>query len=110
MTNNTHTLALILVMALVTAALKFLPFMILGKRKTTPDFILYLGKVLPYAVMGMLVVYCLRSIHFTPVSSFLPNLLAVGLTAILQVWKHNTLISIIGGTACYMVLVQIIFA
>ena len=108
MPDTTHTLLLILVMAGVTAALRFLPFWVLGKREP-PRFILYLGRVLPFAVMGMLVVYCLKDTEITNPASLLPVLLAGGLTVLLQAWKHNTLVSIIAGTAVYMLLVQLVF-
>lgn len=110
MPNSTHTLLLILTMAAVTAALRFLPFWVLDKRESTPRFILYLGQVLPYAVMGMLVIYCLRGVDVTNPSSLLPTLIAGGLTVLLQLWRHNTLLSIFAGTVVYMLLVQLVFA
>ena len=108
--NNTHTLALILVMAAVTAAIRFLPFALLGRKSTTPPFILYLGRVLPCAVMGMLVVYCLKDASPLNLSAFAPSAISVLVTGVLHLWKHNTILSIISGTACYMVLVQFVFA
>ena len=104
-----HSVWIIVVAALVTAATRFLPFLIFGNGKKTPDIIVYLGKVLPYAIMGMLVVYCLKGVSLTEVSSVLPAALGVGVTAGLHLWKHNTLLSILGGTVVYMVLVQMVF-
>lgn len=106
---DTHAAALIAVIALVTIALRFLPFFIFGGKHQTPPYISYLGRVLPYAIMGMLVVYCLRSISFTAMPFGLPELISCALVVGLHVWKKNTLLSIIAGTACYMVLVQVVF-
>ncbi|MBQ7801199.1 MAG: AzlD domain-containing protein [Oscillospiraceae bacterium] len=106
--TDLHSAALIAVMALVTMALRFLPFLIFRNRET-PKYIAYLGRVLPYAIMGMLVVYCLRGVSFAAVGSWLPALISCALVVALHLWKRNTLISIIGGTVCYMVLVQMVF-
>ena len=109
MSNNTHAMVLILTMMVGTMATRFLPFLLLGDKRQTPPFISYLGKVLPYAIMGMLVVYCLKGVSVTQLSALVPAALGVGITAGLHLWKHNTLISIIGGTVCYMILVQVVF-
>lgn len=97
------------VIALVTAALRFLPFIIFKNEKKTPAIITKLGKILPFAVMGMLVVYCLKDVSFTNLSGFVPALLSCLLVAVLYIWKRNTLISIVSGTVCYMLLVQLVF-
>lgn len=109
MSNNAHAIALILVMTAVTMGLRFLPFLLLGDKRRTPPFVSYLGRVLPFAIMGMLVVYCLKDVSLTQVSSLIPAAVGVGITAGLHLWKHNTLLSILGGTVCYMVLVQMVF-
>jgi len=109
MSNNAHAMLLILTMMAGTMATRFLPFLLLGDKRQTPPFISYLGKVLPYAIMGMLVVYCLKGVSVTRISSVVPAALGVGITAGLHLWKHNTLLSIIGGTVCYMILVQMVF-
>ena len=109
MSNNAQAMALILTMTAVTMATRFLPFLLLGDKRQTPPFITYLGKVLPYAIMGMLVVYCLKGVSVTRLSSVAPAALGVGITAGLHLWKHNTLLSILGGTVVYMVLVQMVF-
>ena len=106
---DTHAALLIAVIALVTMGLRFLPFLIFGGNRETPKFIAYLGKVLPYAIMGMLVVYCLRNISFAEMPFGIPELAACAVVAGLHLWKRNTLLSIIGGTACYMLLVQLVF-
>lgn len=107
--NNMSTLAMILVIALVTAALRFLPFMIFGGGRKVPRFVSYLGRVLPYSIMAMLVVYCLKGISLIKAPFGLPELISVVLVAVLHVWKRNTLLSIVGGTVCYMVLIQVVF-
>ena len=103
-----HDVLLVAVVALVTIGLRFLPFALFRGRET-PKFIAYLGKVLPFAIMGMLVVYCLRGISFTTMPFGIPELVSVALVAGLHLWKRNTLLSIISGTLCYMVLVQMVF-
>lgn len=102
-------LSLILVMALVTAGLRFLPFVIFTKGRKVPEVVAYLGRVLPYAVMAMLVVYCLKGLSFVQMPFGLPELISVVLVVVLHVWKRNTLLSIVGGTVCYMLLVQLVF-
>ena len=99
----------IAVAALVTAATRFLPFLIFGNGKKTPDIIVYLGKVLPYAIMGMLVVYCLKNVSFIQSPFGLPELIACAAVAILHIWRRNTLLSIAVGTVGYMLLVQFVF-
>ena len=103
-----HAAALVAVVALVTIFLRFLPFLIFRNR-TSPAFITYLGKVLPFAIMGMLVVYCLRNISFSAMPFGIPEVISVALVVGLHVWKKNTLLSIISGTVCYMLLVQFVF-
>lgn len=107
--TDLHTWYAVAVIALVTAAIRFLPFVIFNGNRKTPQIIDKLGKVLPYAIMGMLVIYCMKDINFTSPSSFLPMLIACLIVGVLYVWKRNTLISIISGTVCYMVLVQMVF-
>lgn len=107
--TDLHTWGVIAIIALVTAALRFLPFVIFNDSKKTPEIIEKLGTILPFAIIGMLVVYCLKEISFTNVSGFLPMLIACFVVGALYIWKRNTLISIISGTICYMVLVQLIF-
>ena len=104
-----HAALLVAVIALVTMGIRFLPFLIFGGNRKTPKFISYLGQVLPFAIMGMLVVYCLRNISFTASPFGIPELISCALVVALHLWKKNTLLSIIGGTVCYMVLVQLVF-
>ena len=109
MSDNARAMLLIFTMTAGTMATRFLPFLLLGDKRQTPPFISYLGKFLPYAIMGMLVVYCLKGVSVIQLSSLAPAALGVGITAGLHLWKHNTLLSIIGGTVCYMILVQMVF-
>lgn len=106
--NNTYILLAIIIMALVTAGLRFAPFLIFSKGRKTPKVITYLGKVLPPAIMGMLVVYCLKDTSFVSISGWLPALIAGTLVAASYVWKKNTLLSIILGTAVYMILIRLL--
>lgn len=106
---NLHSALLIAVIATVTVVLRFLPFIIFGGKRQTPPFITYLGKVLPFAIIGMLVIYCLRNISFSSFPFGIPELIASAIVVLLNLLKRNTLISIIGGTACYMLLVQLAF-
>lgn len=108
MNSQLHAALLIGVIALVTASLRFAPFLIFSNRET-PKTVAYLGRVLPFAVMGMLVVYCLRSVSFTNSPFGIPELVACLCVVLLHIWKRNTLFSIIGGTAVYMLLVQFVF-
>ena len=104
-----YLLALIAVAAVVTAATRFLPFLIFGNGKKTPEIIVYLGKVLPYAIMGMLVVYCMKNVSFVRSPFGLPELIACAAVTALHIWKRNTLLSIAVGTIGYMLLVQFVF-
>ena len=105
----THAALIIAVAGAVTLLLRFLPFLVFGGKRETPPFVVYLGNVLPYAIMGMLVIYCLRGISFTAAANFLPELIACAVVVLAHVWKRNTLLSIISGTVCYMLLVQVVF-
>ena len=104
-----HEILLIVISALVIAATRFLPFLIFGEKRKTPPIIEYLGTVLPCAIMGMLVVYCLKDISFLQSPYGLPELISCAVVAALHVWKRNSLLSIGGGTVCYMLLVQLVF-
>ncbi|MBE6790241.1 MAG: branched-chain amino acid transporter AzlD [Ruminococcaceae bacterium] len=100
---------LIAVAAVITAILRFLPFFIFGGKRKTPEFITYLGKVLPFAIMAMLVVFCLKNVSITAFPHGIPELISVAAVALLHIWKRNTLLSIIGGTVLYILLINFIF-
>ena len=104
-----HDVLLIAVAVLVTMVTRFLPFLIFGKKRRTPPIIEYLGTVLPCAIMGMLVVYCLKDVSFLTSPFGLPELIACIVVAALHIWKRNSLLSIGGGTVIYMILVQQVF-
>lgn len=104
-----HSAAMIAVIALVTAALRFLPFLLFGENRQTPPLVTYLGRVLPYAIMGMLVVYCLKGVTLTTAPYGIPEAIACAVVIALHVWKRSTLLSIGAGTVCYMLLVQFLF-
>lgn len=106
--SDYRVLLLIAVMALVTMAIRFAPFIIFNGKKT-PAYIEYLGKYLPYSIIGMLVVYCLKGISMVNKPYGAPEFIAVAVTALLHIWKRNTLISIVAGTVCYMLLRQLVF-
>ena len=107
--NKLHSVLIITVVALVTAALRFLPFLIFGEGKSTPPLVSYLGQVLPYAIMGMLVVYCLKDVQLLSGSFGIPEILGCAVVTVLHIRKRNTLLSIGVGTVFYMLLVQLIF-
>lgn len=106
---NMHGVLIVAVISLVTIGLRFLPFLIFNGKRSTPEFVTYLGRILPYAIMGMLVVYCLKGISITAAPYGLPEFIACVAVVLLHLWKRNTLISIVGGTVCYMFLAQVVF-
>ena len=99
----------LLSIALVNLLLRFLPDLLFSGNRKTPHLLLVLGEVLPHAVMGMLIVYCLRGVSLITYPYGLPELIACVLTAALHFWRHNSLLSIGCGIACYMLLVQVMF-
>ena len=107
--NKLHSILLIAVMAAVTMGLRCLPFFIFKGGRKTPEIIVYLGKVLPYAIMGMLVVFCFKDTVVMTFPYALPELLSAAVVVLLHIWKRNTLLSIVSGTLCYMILVQRVF-
>lgn len=95
-------------MVVATASTRFIPFLIF-RGKETPRYIHYLSNVLPPAVFGMLVIYCLKDVQFTSGHFGIPEMIGIAATALLHAWKRQMLISILGGTVVYMLLVQFIF-
>ena len=104
-----HSFAIVLAGVLVTAATRFLPFLLFDRGRKTPPFLTYLGKVLPCAIMGMLVVYCLKDISLTAAPFGIPELLGCAAVVLLHIWKRNTFLSIGGGTVFYMLLLHFVF-
>ncbi len=105
-----ETLAIILALAAGTQLTRWLPFWVFPEHKEPSPVVTYLGKVLPPAMMGLLVVYCLKGVVWTAAPYGAPEILAVAVVALLHLWKGNVLLSIAGGTALYMLLVQTVFA
>ncbi len=99
----------VLLIALLTVLLRFLPFVLFSKSGKTPKAIERLGRTLPSAIMAMLVVYCLREINFENAAGFLPSLISCVVVVVCHIWKRNTLFSILSGTLCNMLLVQLFF-
>lgn len=107
--SDQYVVLTVLVAALVTAGLRFAPFLIFRNEEQTPKLITDLGKVLPFAIMGMLVVYCLKDVSLTHAPFGIPEALGCGIVALLHIWKRNTLLSIGVGTVSYMLMVQFLF-
>ena len=101
--------ALVAVMAVVTFLTRALPFLLFGRGGEPPKVVLYLGRFLPPAVIAMLIVYCYRGTSFTEFSCWAPGFIAGAAVVLLHVWKRNNMLSIVGGTILYMVLVQTVF-
>jgi len=95
--------------AMGTMATRYLPFLVFSDKKPTPRYIQYLGKALPSAIFGMLVIYCLKDVSLVTGNHALPELIAVAVTVGLHLWKRQMLLSIAGGTVCYMLLIQYVF-
>ena len=104
-----HEVLLIVVVTLVTMATRFLPFLIFGENRKTPALVTYLGQVLPFAIMGMLVIYCMKDVSVLSAPFGVPEALGCAVVAVLHLWKRNSLLSIGVGTVFYMLLVQLVF-
>lgn len=109
MISNGYAALLVAVMATVTILLRFLPFLIFRGERKTPPYIVYLGEVLPAAIIGMLVVYCLKDTAVTAAPYGAPEAIAALCVVGLQIWKRNSLVSILSGTVVYMLLTQLVF-
>lgn len=105
----TEQIITIALCVLATATTRFLPFLVFSENRPTPKYVQYLGRALPGAVFGMLVVYCLKNVAFLSGSHGLPELIAILVTAALHLTFKQMLVSIAGGTVCYMLLVQLVF-
>ena len=95
--------------ALGTMLTRFLPFLVFREYRPAPKYIQYLGRVLPGAIFGMLVIYYLKNVSLLQYSYGLPELIAIAVTVGLHVWQRKMLLSIAGGTVCYMLLIQLVF-
>ncbi len=110
MLTTAGAIAAIAVMAVVTFLTRALPFLLFDRGSSPPKLVLYLGRVLPPAIIAMLIIYCLKDLSFLAVGRWVPQLVSVGAVVLLHLWKHNNLLSIFGGTILYMVLIQTVFA
>ena len=109
MLSTGAAIASIAVMAVITFLTRALPFLLFDRGESPPKLVLYLGRVLPPAIVAMLIIYCLRGVSFAAPGGWVPQLLCVAVVVALHLWKHNNLLSIFGGTVLYMVLVQAVF-
>ena len=105
----TQQIITIALCVLGTVATRFLPFLVFSGDKPTPKYIQYLGKALPAAIFGMLVVYCLKNVSILTGTHGIPELISIVLVVALHLWKRQMLLSIAGGTVCYMLLIQFVF-
>jgi branched-subunit amino acid transport protein AzlD len=105
----TEQIVTIAAVVLATMLTRFIPFLLFPAGKPTPKYIQYLGKVLPAAVFGLLVIYCLKDVNLFTGSHGIPELISIALVVGLHLWKKQMLLSIAGGTICYMLLVQLVF-
>lgn len=110
MLTTGQAIASIAVMAVVTYLTRAIPFILFDRKGGPPQTVLYLGRVLPPAVMAMLIVYCLRGITFAAAANWAPQLIAAACVIVLHIWKKNNILSIFGGTIIHMILVQVVFA
>lgn len=109
MTEYGHAMLIIAVMGGTVLATRILPVLVFGRSDKVPEFILYLGKVIPYTAMGLLIVYCLRDVSILHGSHGLPELIALAAVTASYLWKRNTILSVIIGTVIYMFLLQVVF-
>ena len=109
MADYRHAVMIILVMGLVTLATRLVPVWIFGRKEKAPDSIVYLGKVVPYTAMGLLIVYCLKDVSILEAPHALPELIALAVVSGTYLWKRNTIFSVAVGTAAYMLLLQLVF-
>ena len=105
----TQQIITIALCVLGTVLTRFLPFWVFSDKRSTPKFIQYLGKALPSAIFGMLVIYCLKNVSVLTGTHGLPELIAIAVTVLLHLWRKQMLLSIAGGTVCYMLLIQLVF-
>ena len=109
MTEYGHAMLIMAVMGGAVLATRILPVLVFGRSDKIPEFILYLGKVIPYTAMGLLIVYCLRDVSVVHGSHGLPELIALAVVTASYLWKRNTIFSVIIGTVLYMFLPQMVF-
>lgn len=105
-TQQVVTIGLCVLATLIT---RFLPFLVFSSGRKTPAYVTYLGKALPAAIFGMLVIYCLKNVSFLSGTHGIPEIISIVAVILLHLYKRNMLLSIAAGTVCYMLLVQFVF-
>lgn len=105
-TQQVITIAMVILGTMLT---RFLPFIVFPSNKPTPKYVQYLGRVLPSAVLGLLIIYCFKDVSLLSGSHGIPELIGVGMVVLLHCWKKKMLLSIAGGTITYMILVQLVY-
>ena len=108
--DTIHSLIIVAMVALATQITRWTPFLLFSGDKKLPKVVEDLGRLLPPAMMGLLVVYCLRNVDIATAPHGLPELIALAVVTALHLWKRNVLLSIGAGTVVYMLLVQLVFA
>ena len=109
MTDYRHAMIVIALMGLAVLSTRIVPVLIFGRGERVPEFILYLGRVVPYTAMGLLIVYCLRDVPVMDAPHGLPEIISLAVVTVTYIWKRNTILSVVIGTALYMFLVQSVF-
>ena len=109
MPDTRHAIIVIVAMGLAVLATRIVPVLIFGRGEKVPEFILYLGRVVPYTAMGLLIVYCLRDVSVLEAPHGIPELLSLAVVTLTYLWKRNTILSVVIGTVLYMFLVQSVF-
>lgn len=105
-----NSIAVIAVAAVCTFFTRLVPFALFGRKRQVPRIVLFLGNVLPPAIIATLIIYCLKNVNLLNFPSGIPELLSIALVVLLHLWKRNTLLSVGAGTICYMILIQTVFA
>lgn len=109
MSDAGHAMIVIAVMGLAVLATRIVPVLIFGRGENVPEFILYLGRVVPYTAMGLLIVYCLRDVPILEAPHGLPELISLAVVTLTYLWKRSSILSVVIGTVLYMFLVQSVF-
>lgn len=109
MPDYRHAMIIILVMGVMTLATRILPVLIFGRGEKVPDYIMYLGRVVPYTAMGLLIVYCLKDVQILEAPHALPEIISLAAVCLTYLWKRNSIFSVVIGTVLYMILVQRVF-
>jgi len=107
--NFAYDAGIVLTVAVCTFLTRLFPFALFGRTQQPHPLVLYIGKILPSAVIAVLIIYCLKTVQFTSLPGYAPQFLGIAIVAALHVWKRNYLVSIGVGTACYMFMVQMVF-